>query len=79
MDDATTLLKLATGVLNRDRRIFLAYDAPQAFELMQHFGGTVFLVDLDLKGKDGLWFMRRLREKFPDLPVIAISSVLGVP
>lgn len=79
MDDPTTLLELATEILNGDRQIFLAYDAPQAFQLMRHLGGTVALVDLDLKGREGLSFLRKLRQGFPDLPVIAISSVLGVP
>jgi len=79
MDDAATFQELAEEILNRDRKIFLAYDAPQAFQLMQHLGGAAAVVDLDLKGKDGLRLMQTLRDTFPDLPVIAISSVLGVP
>jgi CheY-like chemotaxis protein len=75
---ATTFLELANEILNCDRQIFLAYDAQQALQLMQHLGGAVALVDLDLQGNDGLWLLQRLREMFPDLPVVAISSVLGV-
>jgi DNA-binding NarL/FixJ family response regulator len=79
MHDATTFLELADEILSRDERIFLAYDARQAFQLMRHLGGAVAVIDLDSKAKDGLSLMRRLREGFPDLPVIVISSVLGVP
>jgi DNA-binding NarL/FixJ family response regulator len=79
MDNATTFLEVANEIVNFDRRIFLAYDARQAFELMQHLGGAVALVDLDVKGNDGLELIRQLREQFPNLPVIAISSVMGVP
>jgi DNA-binding NarL/FixJ family response regulator len=79
MDNATTFLELANEIVTLDRQIFLAYDARQAFELMQHLGGAVALVDLDLKGNEGLRLMRKLRDRFPNLPVIAISSVMGVP
>jgi DNA-binding NarL/FixJ family response regulator len=79
MDNAKTFLELANEILHFDRQIFLAYDARQAFELMRHLGGTVALVDLDLKGNDGLRLMQQLRERFPNVPVIAISSVMGVP
>jgi hypothetical protein len=36
-------------------------------------------VDLDADGAHGLLDIRELRERNPDLPVIAVSSVLGVP
>jgi CheY-like chemotaxis protein len=79
VDDATAFLELANKILNPDRQIFLAYDAQQAFQLIRHLGGAAALVDLDLKGKDGLSLMQKLRERFPALPVVAISRVLGVP
>jgi DNA-binding NarL/FixJ family response regulator len=79
MVNAPTFLELANEIVNFDRQIFLAYDARQAFELMRHLGGAVALVDLDLKGNDGLRLMQELRERSPNLPVIAISSVMGVP
>ena len=79
MDNVTTFLEEANKILTSDPQTFLAYDARQAFQLMQHLGGAVALVDLDLKGNDGLALVRRLRESFPNLTVVAISSVLGVP
>jgi DNA-binding NarL/FixJ family response regulator len=79
MNDATACLKPANKVRKRDRQLFLAYDAAQAFQLMQKLGGAVALVDLDLKGTAGPAFLERLRENLPDLPVVVISSLLGAP
>ena len=77
VDDDVSFLELASKILNRTRQVFLAVDAQQAFHLAKDLGFSVALVDLDLKGKDGLSLIRSLRENFPDLPIIAISTVLS--
>jgi CheY-like chemotaxis protein len=77
VDDDLSFLELASKILNRDRQVFLASDPQQAFQLAEHLGFSVALVDLDLKGKDGLSLIQQLTETFPDLPIIAISSVLS--
>jgi hypothetical protein len=51
VDHDVSFLELASTILNRDRQVFLALDAKQAFQLAQHLGFSVALVDLDLKGK----------------------------
>jgi DNA-binding NarL/FixJ family response regulator len=38
----------------------------------------VALINLDLKGKEGFAMIQNLRASFPDLPVVVISSILGV-
>ena len=68
----------ATTYSESTNRIFLAYDAQQAFQLMRRLGGAVALVDLDVQGRHGPSLMEKLRERLPGLPVIIISSVLGV-
>jgi CheY-like chemotaxis protein len=77
VDDDISLLELASQILNRDRKVFLAIDSKQALQLVQHLGFSVALVDLDLKGQEGLSLIRRLREAFPEMPVIAISGALA--
>lgn len=77
VDHDVPFLELASEILNKDRQVFLAFDPQQAFQLAKHVGFSVALVDLDLKGKDGLSLIQKLRESFPDLPIIAISSVLS--
>jgi CheY-like chemotaxis protein len=77
VDGDPAVLELASNILNRDRQVFLAMHPHQAFQLAKHLGFSVALVDLDLKGEDGLMLIQQLRESFPDLPIIAISSVLS--
>jgi CheY-like chemotaxis protein len=57
-------------------RVFLASDASQGFDLAKRLGFSVALIDLDLKGKDGLLLIEQMRESFPHLPIIAISRAL---
>jgi len=76
VDDDFSFLELASKLLNRDRQVFLATDAKQAFELAKHLGFSVALVDLDLKGKEGLSLIQRLRESFPEISIIAINTTL---
>jgi|SRR5579871_5832378 len=77
VDDDLSFLDLASKILNRDRQVFLAVDAQQAFQLAQRLGFSVALVNLDLSGKDGLSLIQGLRASFPDLSIIAVSSVLS--
>jgi CheY-like chemotaxis protein len=76
-----TALKVedAADLLCRDPRTFFAYDWLQALALTRHLGGAVTLVDLDVMGNDGLSLIQNLREGHPEIPVIAISRLLGVP
>ncbi len=73
------VLQLWSEVLGCDPKVFLVHGAREAFRLAEHFGFSVALIDLDRKGKDGLLMIQNLRTSYPDLPVVVISSVLGVP
>ncbi len=79
VDHDVSCLELASRILNRDRKVFLAIDAKQAFQLAEYLGFSVALVDLDLRGKEGLLLIQRLREHFPEMAVIAVSSRMGTP
>jgi DNA-binding response OmpR family regulator len=76
VDADPNFLEKAREILNRDRQVFLATDAKRAFKLAADLGFSVALVDLDLGRENGLELIRQMRECFPDLPVIAISSGL---
>jgi DNA-binding NarL/FixJ family response regulator len=76
VDDDPIFLEEAGKVLNRDRQVFLAINAQQGFMLAEKLGFSVVLVDLDLRGEDGFTLIERLHEAFPELAIIAISSVL---
>jgi DNA-binding NarL/FixJ family response regulator len=79
MDVGTTFRELASRILSPDPQIFLAYDAQEAVQLVKYLGGRVTVVDLDVAGAEGLSLIQHVREKFPELPVVAVSRVLGVP
>jgi|SRR5579862_5080794 len=74
VDDDPSFLENAQEILNRDRRVFLAENAKQAFKLAEDLGFSVALVDLDLRGQNGFELIQEMRERFPDLPIIAISG-----
>lgn len=74
VDDDPTFLEKAREVLNRERQVFLASTSQQAFMLAQDLGFSVVLVDLDLDQEDGLVLIREIKNRFPGLPVIAISE-----
>lgn len=74
VDDDPTFLEKARQILNRERQVFLASSAKQAFKLAQDLGFSVVLVDLDLKG--GMTLIRTIREHVPGLPIIAIADNL---
>jgi len=44
--------------------------------MAKYLGFSVVLVDLDLKGKDGLSLIQKMRESFPEVSIIAICSLL---
>jgi len=76
VDEDIAFLELASKILNSDRKVFLAINAKQAFQLAEHLGFSVALVDLDMKGTEGLELIGQLRRQFPEMPVIAISTKL---
>jgi CheY-like chemotaxis protein len=78
VDDDPTFLETAQDELELGRGIFLAATAEQAKSLMQSIGTgfSVALIDLDLPGQDGFSLIREMRQRFPEIPIIAISGVV---
>ncbi len=74
VDDDQMFLEKARKILNSDRRVFLASTSEKAFTLAQDLGFSVVLVDLGLRGDDGLALIRRIHQSLPGLPVIALSD-----
>jgi CheY-like chemotaxis protein len=75
VDHDPEVLEKAQEILNRDRQVFLASTAIQAFEMVQRLGFSVVLVDLDLPG-DGYALIQKLHDANPDLLIIAIAGAL---
>jgi DNA-binding NtrC family response regulator len=77
VDNDPEFLQEAEQHLTSPRGVFFARDAKQAKELMGNVGGvfSAALVDLDLPGQDGFSLIREMHQRYPDLPLIAISGV----
>jgi DNA-binding response OmpR family regulator len=74
IDDDPAFLEKAREILNHERRVFFAGNSQLALRLAGDLGFSVVLVDLELRGEDGLELISQIREKFPGLPVIAIDD-----
>ena len=51
-----------------------AADADQAAEILKHTPHDVALVDVRMPGRDGLELLKEIRQSWPQLPVIMLSS-----
>ena len=79
VDDDLAFLQQAQKTLNRNRQVFLASTSQHAFDLARNLGFAVALVDLNMRGMEGLDLIRKLHTTVPDLPIIAIcGDVQGV-
>ena len=77
VDHDPEVLERAAQILNRDRQVFLASTAKQAFEMVQRLGFSVVLVDLDLDlPGDGFALIQKLHDANSDLLIIAIAGAL---
>lgn len=75
VDHDPEVLEKARDVLNRDRHVFLASTARQAFDMVQRLGFSVVLIDVDLPG-DGYSLIQKLHDANPDLLIIAIAGAM---
>jgi DNA-binding NtrC family response regulator len=75
VDHDPEVLEKAREILNRDRQVFLASTAEQAFELVERLGFSVVLVDLELPG-DAFALIQKLHDANPDLLIIGIAGAM---
>lgn len=55
-----------------------ASDGPEALRLMAEEPPDLVLSDLQMPGMDGITFLKAIRERFPDLPVILMTGYATV-
>ena len=75
VDHDPETLEKAREILNRDRQVFLASSAEEAFALVERLGFSVVLVDLDLPG-DAYALIQQLQDTNPQLLIIAIAGAV---
>jgi CheY-like chemotaxis protein len=79
VDDDPAFLDQAKEKLTpiSDGGVFFASDAKQAMKLMARLGSSISLIlmDLDLPGVNGFDLTERIRQRYPKVPVVAVSAV----
>ena len=75
VDHDPEVLEKAAQILNRNRQVFLASTAGQAFEMVQRLGFSVVLVDLALPG-GAFTLIQKLHDTNPDLLIVAIAGAM---
>ena len=82
VDDDPMFLQQARSQLAgaSERGVYFAGDATEALNLASKLGSdlSLALIDLDLPGPNGFELILEIRNRFPRLPVIAISGVAHV-
>jgi len=51
-----------------------AADGPEAIQLIRRGGIDVVLLDIALPGRDGLDVLKQVKQEFPELPVLVVST-----
>jgi DNA-binding NtrC family response regulator len=51
-----------------------APSADKALEVMKNNGFDLLLIDVKMPKKDGMYLMRKIKEQWPDMPVIVMSG-----
>ena len=74
VDNDPDVLEQAQKILNRDRQVFLASTAQQAYAMVERLGFSLVLVDLGLP--DAYSLIQRLQDTNPDLLIIGISGAM---
>ncbi|MEW6278537.1 MAG: response regulator transcription factor [Candidatus Eremiobacterota bacterium] len=78
VEDHVLLRQALCRMLERGGRVLVVAQAGSAEEGLElvHRAADLFLVDLNLPDRDGLWLIRELRKVKPDLPVLVFSHYL---
>lgn len=75
VDDEQDVCDAVCRVLSRaGHQASAATDAETGFDACVHDNFDIVITDIIMPGENGIEFIRRLRDKFPDLGIIAISG-----
>jgi len=75
VDDEGIVLDSCQRVLEADGfDAYLVPSADKALESMEHEDFALLLIDVKMPGHDGMYLMREVKERWPDIPIIVMSG-----
>ena len=76
VDDHPILRKGLGQLINNESDMMVcgeAEDSPKAFELVGTLSPDVMVVDVSLKGGNGIELIKNVKARFPELPILVLS------
>ena len=75
IDDEPVVLNGCRKVLEEDDfDVYLVPSADEALKAMERGGIDLLLVDVKMPKHDGIYLMQKVKEQWPDVPVIVMSG-----
>jgi len=75
IDDEPVVLNSCRKVLEEDGfDVYLVPSADEALKVMKNEGFDLLLVDIKMPKHDGIYLMQKVKEKWPDIPIIVMSG-----
>ena len=73
-DDEAVRKSVVQYLAARGHALKTASDGAQALKLMKESPPDLVISDIQMPGMDGIDFLKAIRERFPDLPVILMTG-----
>jgi len=74
VDDESIVLESCKRVLEDSFEVIAARSADAALEVIAREPIEVILLDIKMPGKDGMTFLREVKDRWPNIPVIVMSG-----
>ena len=75
VDDDKMILQTIGDFLKRQGHdLKMAYDGAEALPLTEESAPDLVISDIQMPGMDGIDFLKAIRERFPDLPVVMMTG-----
>jgi len=77
-DEPNYLVVLSELLKDEEFEVFTAPDGEKGLQVIKDVDLDVVITDMQMPGMDGVSFLKKAKEKFPDLPVIVITAFAEV-
>jgi DNA-binding NtrC family response regulator len=75
VDDDQVVLDSCKRVFEAEGiEVYLVPSAKKALEAMEHHDFAILLIDVKMPEQDGMYLMRKVKEKWPEVPIVVMSG-----